>query len=91
MGFPSEGPRYLSGENMDFQDNFPELGLFRDIVFLFHLMTQPSGNSLPEIRRWKPVDAALKWKINVDNENRLVCYSWIRRSLHGKHAKRGQQ
>ena len=72
MGFPvSESARYLSGENMDFQDNFPELGLFRDIVFLFHLMTQPSSDSLPEVRRWKPVHAALKWKIKTNNEKKV--------------------
>jgi hypothetical protein len=36
MGFPRDDlPSYLSGENTLILDNFPELGFFRDIVYLF--------------------------------------------------------
>lgn len=36
MGFPRDDlASYLSGENPLVLDNFPELGFFRDIVYLF--------------------------------------------------------
>jgi hypothetical protein len=74
-GFPLNStvlPMYLSGENLELLDNFPELALFRDIVFLFHLMTQPSSDALPEVKRWKPVDAALSWKVKKNTNDKVV-------------------
>lgn len=36
IGFPSDNlPLYLSGEKTEVLYNYPELGLFRDIVFMF--------------------------------------------------------
>lgn len=36
IGFPSESlPLYLTGEKTEVLYNYPELGLFRDIVFMF--------------------------------------------------------
>ena len=58
-------------------DNFPELGLFRDIAFLFHLMTQPSSDALPEVKRWKPVDVALSWKVKKIQVRRLFSKSLV--------------
>ena len=63
---------YLSGENLELLDNFPELGLFRDIIFLFHLMTQPSSDALPEVKRWKPVDVALSWRVKKNTNEKVV-------------------
>lgn len=63
MGFPrgEELPMYLSGENTLVLDNFPELGFFRDIVYLFKALLAPSSESLPELRPWRARDAALGW------------------------------
>lgn len=62
MGFPRDDlPAYLSGENPLVLDNFPELGFFRDIVYLFKALLAPSSESLPELRPWRARDAALSW------------------------------
>ena len=65
MGFPmtdEELPFYLSGESRELGDNYPELTTMRDIVFMFKAMMTPTSDSLPELRRWRPRDAALWWK-----------------------------
>ena len=46
MAFPTEPaatllPAYLSGESRLMLENFPELGFFRDIVFLFKMLMVP--------------------------------------------------
>ena len=67
MGFRrAEAPEkvaaaYLSGASPEVLDNYPELGLFRDIVFYFKLMMCSSADDLPPIRRWEARDAALRW------------------------------
>lgn len=39
IGFPSDNlPLYLSGEKTEILYNYPELGLFRDIVFMFKFL-----------------------------------------------------
>jgi len=55
-------PQYLTGENPAMLHSFPELQLFRDIVFLFKAVLVPYSDKLPEIKRWKPEDASLFWK-----------------------------
>lgn len=67
MGFPrNELPYFLSGENPLVLDNFPELGFFRDIVYLFKALLAPTSDSLPELRPWKARDAALTWAYKSD-------------------------
>ena len=73
MAFPIEGhegrallPLYLSGESRLMLENFPELGFFRDVVFLFKMLMVPSSEALPEIRAWTPLDAALTWRHRAD-------------------------
>ena len=62
MGFPRDDlPAFLSGENPLVLDNFPELGFFRDIVYLFKALLAPSSDALPELRPWRARDAALSW------------------------------
>ena len=67
MGFRrTESPEkdaaaYISGESPELLDNYPELGLFRDIVFYFKLMMCSSVDDLPPIQRWEARDAALRW------------------------------
>mmetsp|Transcript_15429 Transcript_15429/g.33214 ORF Transcript_15429/g.33214 Transcript_15429/m.33214 type:complete len:1344 (-) Transcript_15429:16-4047(-) len=55
--------RYFSGEDPALVDHYPELGLFRDIVFLFKALLAPTSTSLPEVRRWKSTDARLFWSV----------------------------
>ena len=65
MGFPmdpDELPFYLSGESRELGDNYPEMPVMRDIVFFFKALMTPTSESLPELRRWRPRDAALWWK-----------------------------
>jgi hypothetical protein len=52
---------YISGAAPELLDNYPELGMFRDIVFYLKLMMCPSLEELPAFRRWEPRDAALQW------------------------------
>lgn len=48
IGFPSENlPQYISGEKTEILYNYPELGFYRDIVFMFKfLITGISSLSL---------------------------------------------
>jgi hypothetical protein len=55
-------PLYLTGEDRLVLENYPELGFFRDIVFIFKLLMVPSVEALPEIMTWRPLDAALSWR-----------------------------
>ncbi|CAM9225977.1 unnamed protein product, partial [Phaeothamnion confervicola] len=69
MGFPREEPwLYLSGENPILLDNYPELGSFRDIVYLLKAMMAPTSDALPEVRPWTPQDARLRWKWKGSDE-----------------------
>jgi hypothetical protein len=67
MGFRrAESPEkdaaaYISGASPEILDNYPELGLFRDIVFYFKLMMCSSIDDLPPIQRWEARDAGLRW------------------------------
>ena len=55
-------PAYLSGESRLLLENFPELGFFRDMVFLFKMLMVPTSEALPEICPWMPLDALLSWR-----------------------------
>lgn len=55
-------PQYFTGEEPWFLDNYPELGFFRDIVFMFKAMMAPSSDSLPELAPWLPIQARLFWQ-----------------------------
>ena len=71
VGFPYAPhllPRYLSGDDPLLLDNYPELGLYRDICFLFKAMMAPTSESLPELRRWKATDARLTWRFVEEKE-----------------------
>ena len=36
------------------QDHYPEIGYFRDLVFMFKLVMVPTSDKLPELRPWEP-------------------------------------
>jgi hypothetical protein len=67
VGFPRgasaerDAAAYLSGAAPELLDNYPELSMFRDIVFYLKLMMSPSLDALPPLRRWEPRDASLQW------------------------------
>ena len=52
MGFPVlEQPEvYFTGERPDLMDAYPELGLFRDVVFTFKALQAPTSDALPPVR-----------------------------------------
>ena len=58
---PAVLPLYMTGEDSVLIDNYPEIGFFRDIVYLFKMMMAPTSDMLPEIKYWTYKDAALKW------------------------------
>lgn len=54
---------YITGERPEILENYPEVGYFRDIVFLFKLVMVPSSDSLPEVRPWDIIDGSLRWSV----------------------------
>lgn len=50
-GFEKE---YLTGVKRAFLDYYPEIGYFRDLVFLFKLVMVPTSDQLPELNTWTP-------------------------------------
>ena len=61
-------PLYFSGEQPAFIDFYPELAVFRDIIFIFKFMMTPSQEALPEIKRWNYQDARLQWRYAPDEK-----------------------
>jgi hypothetical protein len=71
MGFNTsskELPLYMSGENPVVADNYPELVMFRDIVYLFKALLSPVSSALPELRQWRATDARLTWKVKKEEK-----------------------
>jgi hypothetical protein len=40
---------------------YPEIGYFRDIIFMFKLVMVPTLDMLPEVKCWDPENAVLSW------------------------------
>lgn len=55
-------PRYLCYEDRELIDSFPELAFFRDIVYCCKALSVPTSDALPEMKKWRPTDAALRWE-----------------------------
>lgn len=72
MGFEqiSDLSRYITGENSEILDFYPEFPLYRDIVFMFKFMMTPTAEALPEVRPWHQSYARLDWKL--DNRKYVV-------------------
>lgn len=50
MGFRRDNPwLYLSGDNPELLDVYPELGYLRDIVYLLKAFMAPTSDALPEV------------------------------------------
>jgi len=67
MGINRDAPEHLAkfhtGELREFADSYPEMRSLRDILFMFKLLMAPTSDALPELARWKPIDAALDWSV----------------------------
>lgn len=63
---------YLTGMRSELIDVFPELGVFRDIVFYFKLVMVPTLEELPELKRWTAREAALAWSCKVDKSGGVL-------------------
>ena len=51
MGFARNEPwLYLSGDNPELLDVYPELGYLRDIVYILKAFMAPTSDALPEVR-----------------------------------------
>lgn len=65
MGFEGESreayARYLTGETPELIQLCPELGTFRDVVFLLKLFMCPTQDCLPGRKHWRLPDARLQW------------------------------
>ena len=66
MGFDrsTDMSLYLSGDATELPDFYPELHLYRDIVFYFKLLMTPKAEALPEVRAWKHHSSELKWSFD---------------------------
>ena len=71
--------QFITGANQNLLDHYPEIGFFRDIVFMFKLVMVPTSDKLPELRPWTPEEAALSW--GIDGENNYVVSSFGGRKL----------
>jgi hypothetical protein len=60
--------RYLSYDDRELIDSFPELAFFRDIVYCCKAVMAPTSDALPEINLWRPKDAALTWEHKGEGE-----------------------
>ncbi len=86
MGFPGFNnsdilPTYLSGEDPVVLDFFPELGYFRDIVYLMKAMMAPTSAALPEVKRWTLQDARLRWKWKGEDKEKCFHVKGFGRTL----------
>ncbi len=86
MGFPrGKEEMYITGELRGILDLYPEIGYFRDLVFMLKLVMLPSTDDLPELKPWTPTDAELTWKTHPvtfegkePNRKRIPAYYSVR-------------
>ncbi len=55
---------FITGASPILLDHYPEIGFFRDLVFMFKLVMVPTSDKLPELKAWTPEEAALIWSID---------------------------
>ena len=62
IGFPTENlAGFLTGEMPELLHNYPELGYYRDIVFVFKFLMAPTEDAMPKLRPWFQKEANLTW------------------------------
>ena len=57
---------YITGVQRALLDLYPEVGFFRDLIFMFKLVMVPTSDQLPELKQWTPEEAALTWGFDED-------------------------
>jgi hypothetical protein len=73
MGFPQNDATdhlYLSGEQSEMLDFYPEMRFYRDLVFTFKFMMAPSGDAFPAILPWSQTDARLTWQFKPQKKKK---------------------
>jgi hypothetical protein len=63
---------YFTGVDPLVLDHYPEIGFFRDLVFMFKLVMVPTSDKLPELRPWMPTDGTLKWSLDATAAQYIV-------------------
>jgi hypothetical protein len=58
---------YITGDNALILDHYPEIGFFRDLVFMFKLVMVPTSDKLPALKPWTPEEVALEWSVSGDD------------------------
>lgn len=58
---------YITGSNSLILDHYPEIGFFRDLVFMFKLVMVPTSDKLPILKPWTPEEVALEWMVVNDD------------------------
>ena len=72
MGFTRDMEKeHLTGVNLNFLDHYPEIGFFRDLVFMFKLVMVPTSDKLPELKPWTPEEAALEWSLDSEGHYKV--------------------
>lgn len=72
---------YITGTNMLILDHYPEIGFFRDLVFMFKLVMVPTSDQLPVLKPWTPEEVALTWAVSLSNNGQS------NESVHTYHVK----
>ena len=60
----------VSGQNPAITDFYPELPLYRDIVFLFKFMMTTESSAMPEVTPWMQTHAKLYWAYEAEGNLR---------------------
>lgn len=63
-------PLYFTGEDPEVMSLFKELGYFRDIIFMFKYLMNPTSEHLPDLRAWTHNDATLAWSWRPEHERK---------------------
>jgi hypothetical protein len=71
--------KYFTGEEPEVVENYPELAVFRDIVYMFKVMMAPTSDSLPKVKRWLPEDARLEWTFEDEGKQNDLNKSMVGR------------
>jgi hypothetical protein len=58
---------FITGTYAIIIDHYPEIGFFRDLVFMFKLVMVPTSDKLPDLKPWTPEEAELHWSLDGDN------------------------
>ncbi|KAL7066785.1 EF hand family protein [Cryptosporidium serpentis] len=87
-------PLYFTGENQNLMDIIPEFYSLRDIIFYMKLFISQASDATPNINRWNPGEAYLKWAYNsykdiftVKAFDKFLQCAYISKNYQGKSTK----